>query len=114
MKLIAATESKSWVPGGHAKAVSRQIVSAGDGAQQVEVHTSTIAPGGGSKLERHPESEQVFMLLSGELTFIDADQHELLAGPGAAVFVPANIWHATENRGTVEAVCLVITAPPIH
>lgn len=114
MKLIAATENKSWVPGGHARAVSRQIVGPTDGAQWVEIHTSTIAPGGGSNLERHPDSEQVFMVLSGELTFVDADQHELVAGPGAAVFVAVNEWHATTNRGAVGAVCLVITAPPIR
>lgn len=114
MKLIAATESKSWVPGGHARASSRPIACAADGAQQVEMHTSTIAPGGGSKLERHPDSEQVFVILSGELTFFDADQNELVAGPGAAVFVPVNDWHGTANRGTAEAVCLVVTAPPIR
>jgi len=114
MKLIAATEGRSWVPGGHANAVSCQIVCEVDGAQHMEVHTSTIKPGGGSRLERHPSAEQLFMVLEGELTFFDADQNELLVGPGAAVFVPVDDPHATVNRGTVDAVCLVITAPPIQ
>ena len=114
MKLIVAAEGKSWAPGGHAGAMSRHIACAADGAQHMEVHTSTIKPGGGSMLERHSDSEQLFMVLEGELTFFDADHNELLAGPGAAVFVPVDDPHATVNRGTVDAVCLVITSPPIQ
>lgn len=114
MKLITAAEARTWTPGGHAQAVSRQIVNPSNGAQNVAVHVSTIAPGGRSQLERHPQSEQVFFVLSGELTFLDAEQNELVAGAGAAVFVPVNDPHATVNRGTTDAVCLVITAPPIQ
>ncbi len=113
MRLIDTSRNRSWVPGGHAGSLSRELLSSAHGATQVTVHTSTIAPGGSSELEQHPASEQLFVMLSGELTFIDAEGHELQAEPGTAVFVPIGDPHATANRGSEDAVCMVITAPPL-
>ncbi len=112
MKLINTKETRCWSPGGHAAVVSQEVCSPELGATKVVVHISTIKPGGGSDVDRHPESEQVFVMLSGELTFRDDQGRELVAGSGSAVFVPVNDPHGTHNKGTEDAVCLVITAPP--
>lgn len=113
MKLINLYETRSWVPGGHEGSLSREVATAAQGATKVAVHTSTVAPGGGSDLERHPSSEQIFVVLSGMLTFFDADGNEYVAGPNTALFVPVDALHASANRGDTPAVCLVITAPPV-
>ncbi len=113
MKLISTKETRSWAPGGHAGSLSREVVTTAQGATQATVHTSTIAPGGASDLERHPISEQVFVVLAGELTFSDGKGTEFVAGPGTAVFVPMNDPHATANHGTEDAAVMVITAPPV-
>lgn len=112
MKLIKIEETHSWVPGGHEGSLSREIATATQGATQVSVHTTTLAPGGLSEPERHPTSEQVFVVLSGELVFRDGLGTEFASGPGTAVFIPINAPHAVTNEGTEDAVVLVITAPP--
>ena len=109
MKLINTLETKSWVPGGHAGSLSREVVT----ATQVSVHTTTLAPGGSSELERHPHSEQIFVVLSGELTFVDNRGTELVAGPGMAIVVPIDHPHASANKGDEAVEVMVITAPPV-
>ena len=113
MKLINTSETKSWVPGGHAGSLSREVVTAAQGATQVSVHTTTLAPGGSSELERHPHSEQIFVVLSGELTFVDDRGIELVAGPGMAIFIPIDHPHASANKGDEAVEVTVITAPPV-
>ncbi len=112
MKLINTQETKRWSPGGHDAVVSQEVCGVDLGATKAVVHISTIKPGGGSDVDRHPASEQVFVILSGELTFRDDQGNELVAGPGRAVFVPVNDPHGTHNKGVEDAVCLVVTAPP--
>jgi hypothetical protein len=53
-------------------------------------------------------------MLSGELTFHGELWHELVAGSGCAVLGPVYDPHGTHNKGTEDAVCLVVTAPPIE
>jgi len=114
MKLINTAETRTWQPGGHAAVRSQDVASGDHGAERVAVHISTIAPGGSSEVSRHPNSEQVFVMLSGQLTFLDGQGTEWTAGPGQAVFVPVDDPHGTLNRGSVDAVCLVVTAPPLE
>ena len=112
MKLINPLETRSWVPGGHAGSLSRELATAAQGATQVSVHTTTLAPGGSSELERHPHSEQIFVVRSGVLTFTDHEGTELVAGPGMAIFIPIDHPHASANRGDEAVEVIVITAPP--
>ena len=114
MKLITVADQKKWSPEGHDGVTSQEVAASTHGAQHMVVHLSTLAPGGGSEVGRHPNSEQVFIMVSGELTFNDGEGHEFVAGPGTAVFVPADDPHGTENKGSADAVCLVVTAPPIE
>jgi len=113
MKLINTEETRCWSPEGRDDVVSQEVCRTDLGASKAIVHIPTIKPGDGSDVDPHPASEQVFVMLSGELTFRDGTGKELVAGPGSTVFVPINDPHATHNKGTEDAVCLVITAPPI-
>ena len=113
MKLVNIEETRSWELPGHEGSLSREIATASQGATQVAVHTTTMAPGGQSEPECHPTSEQVFVVLSGELIFRDGQGTEFVSGPGTAVFIPMNAPHAVTNEGTEDAVVMVVTAPPL-
>ena len=112
MKLINIEDNHSWVPGGHAGSLSREVVTKSHGATQVSVHSTTVAPGGSSDMERHPDSEQIFVVLAGEIEYTDGQGVELVAGPGTAIFVPIDHPHASANRTSKDVVLMVITAPP--
>jgi quercetin dioxygenase-like cupin family protein len=113
MKLVTENQGKTFNPPLHTGVTSREIVSQDTPAQHVAFHMSTIAPGGGgSELDTHPASEQIFYVLSGQVKFL-GDGTELVARAGQAVFIPAGEPHASINEGDVDAVCLVITTPPL-
>jgi quercetin dioxygenase-like cupin family protein len=112
MKRIARHEGKLSAPPLHAGVVSREIIGKNTLAQHAAIHVSTIAPGGGSEIDFHARSEQTFYVLSGQLTFL-AEGSELVAQAGDAVFIAAGEPHATANEGEIDAVCLVVTAPPL-
>ncbi len=112
MKRIAGHEGKLSAPPLHAGVVSREIIGKNTLAQHAAIHVSTIAPSGGSEMDTHPRSEQTFYVLSGQLTFL-TEGDELVAQAGDAVFIAAGEPHATANDGEIDAVCLVVTAPPL-
>jgi len=113
VKLIADNEGRLFSPPRHSGVTSREIISKDTPAQHVAFHMSTIAPGvGGSELDSHPSSEQIFHILSGELKFLTGEA-EFVARAGQTVFIPAGEPHATQNDGDTDAVCLVVTAPPL-
>lgn len=112
MKLITEHEGKISSPPLHSGVTSREIISKGTPAQHAALHVSTIAPGGGSEMDSHPLSEQTFYVLSGQVKFL-TEGAELLAHAGQAVFIAAGEPHATQNEGDTDAVCVVVTAPPL-
>ncbi|OIO88355.1 MAG: hypothetical protein AUK03_16370 [Anaerolineae bacterium CG2_30_64_16] len=112
MELVRKHEGRKWAPPGHAGVVSREIVSTAMTAQAATIHVSIMAPGSSSELDAHPHSEQTFFVLAGALRFTDGVV-ALVAEAGDAVFIPANDPHGIRNDGAVEAVCLVVTAPPL-
>lgn len=111
MKLVKESEGRVFSPPLHSGVTSREIVSKDTPAQHVAFHLSTIAPGSGSDLDSHPVSEQIFYVMSGQVTF-RTEGAGLVARAGETVFIAAGEPHATLNVGEVDAVCLVITAPP--
>jgi quercetin dioxygenase-like cupin family protein len=113
MQLITENEGRTFDPSLHTGVTSREIVSQDTPAHHVAFHMSTIAPGGGgSELDTHPASEQIFYVLSGEVKFL-GEGIELVARAGQAVFIPAGEPHASINEGDIDVVCLVITTPPL-
>lgn len=113
MKLIAENEGKVFNPPLHTDVTSREIVNKDTPAQHVAFHITTISPGGGgTELDSHPFSDQIFYILSGQVKFRSEDT-ELIANAGQTVFIPAGEPHASINGSDTEAICLVVTAPPL-
>jgi mannose-6-phosphate isomerase-like protein (cupin superfamily) len=66
-------------------------------ALRIEIHT---APGGGVLADHvHPQLEERYEVLEGEVTF-RVEGKPVVAGPGAKVVVAAGVRHSFQNTGT--------------
>ena len=114
MKIIDIAKNRTWSPGGHSGCLCQDIVSDVVGAKLMEIHTTALGPEGKADLHSHPESEEVFIILSGELVFFDETGTEYAAGAGTAVFVPKDGQHGTINRSGKDVRLIAIRVPPNH
>ena len=66
----------------------------------------------GRELEAHvhPEEDDAFYIVSGEMTFVHSGE-ETVAGPGTFVLVPPGVEHGFRNDGDVPVRMFNIHAP---
>jgi mannose-6-phosphate isomerase-like protein (cupin superfamily) len=75
----------------------------------------TLAPGDstGTKAEAHKSSEQVLLVLEGELTGQVGDDRPKLR-KGDVIIIPAGVKHRFTNRADKPAVTFNVYAPPAY
>jgi mannose-6-phosphate isomerase-like protein (cupin superfamily) len=73
---------------------------------------SVIPPGEGPRVHVHPDNEEAFYLLEGELLLRVGDQEQTI-GSGTFALVPRGTAHAFTNQGTTSARMLTIMSPPM-
>jgi mannose-6-phosphate isomerase-like protein (cupin superfamily) len=73
----------------------------------------TLAPGQatGDKAEAHKKSDQVLLMLSGELSG-KVGRKQVRLGQGDVLLIPAGTPHRFNNRGKIPAVTFNVYAPP--
>jgi mannose-6-phosphate isomerase-like protein (cupin superfamily) len=77
-------------------------LSGADGGEVMQVDT-WVDPGGGVPIPHvHPDMEERFEVIEGEVTFLVGRQH-LRAGPGQKAAVPPGVRHTYRNSGQVPA-----------
>jgi quercetin dioxygenase-like cupin family protein len=113
MRLIDPAKSPEIVLPLHVGATSQEIAGKLAGTAHCTVGLARIQPGGGSEVDVHPHSEQVFYVLRGTFSLRNPEQGEIVAAAGQALYVAPGEPHAAGNPGTEETVCLVVTAPPL-
>jgi quercetin dioxygenase-like cupin family protein len=80
------------------------------GARDLTVIDVALLPGKGHNFHRHPDQEEVIVVLAGKVEqWIDRDKRVLTAGDAA--FIPADMVHASFNVGDREAKLLAILGP---
>jgi quercetin dioxygenase-like cupin family protein len=80
------------------------------GAGQLTVIDVTLTPGKGHDFHRHPDQEEVLLIVAGEVEqWIDQEKRVLYAGDSA--FVPKGVVHASFNVGEGEARIAAILGP---
>ena len=80
------------------------------GAAQLTVIDVTLDPGKGHNFHKHPDQEEVIVVVSGQVEqWLDRDKR--LLGAGDSVFIPAGVVHASFNAGTGEAKLAAILGP---
>ena len=80
------------------------------GAKDLTVIDVTLAPGKGHNFHKHPDQEEVIVVISGQVEQW-LDREKRLLGPGDSVFIPAGIVHASFNAGSNEARLAAILGP---
>ncbi len=75
----------------------------------------TLAPGNatGDKAEAHEKSDQVLLILDGELTGDVGDQPPHLK-KGDVIIIPAGVKHRFVNRAAKPAVTFNVYSPPAY
>jgi quercetin dioxygenase-like cupin family protein len=80
------------------------------GAQRLTVIEVNFDPGKGHNFHKHPDQEEVVLVLSGRIEqWIDRETHIL--GPGDSAFIPAGVVHASFNVGDGPAKIAAILGP---
>jgi quercetin dioxygenase-like cupin family protein len=80
------------------------------GASLLTVMEVILTPGMGHNFHKHPDQEEVIVVVEGRIEqWLENKRQEL--GPGEAVFIPANIVHASFNIGDAPAKLTVVLAP---
>lgn len=113
MKIINPSNNPIAVLPLHVGATSQEIAGKLVGTQSCTVAFARIEPGGGSEIDVHPKSEQVFFVLKGTFTLRGDKNNDYTAEAGQALYVAPGEPHAAKNLGAEETVCIVVTAPPL-
>jgi quercetin dioxygenase-like cupin family protein len=71
---------------------------------------ATVPAGGGPQAHAHPEEEETFYILDGELEFLDGD-HVFTAVAGDFIHVPRGIRHRFKNTGNHAARMIFMFTP---
>jgi mannose-6-phosphate isomerase-like protein (cupin superfamily) len=69
-----------------------------------------VPPGNGNRLHVHPEAEEAFYVVEGELTIRFPDREER-AQAGALILVPRGMPHAFANQGDCPTRAIFIFSP---
>src|SRR5262249_39686924 len=76
----------------------------------VGVIRASVPTGGGPAAHVHAGSDETFVMLDGELEFLDGDK-TFIAGPGDLVYIPGGIRHRFQNVGPVIATMVLLYTP---
>ena len=80
------------------------------GARQLTVIDVTLRPGKGHDFHKHPDQEEVLVIVTGEVEQW-VDRNKRILHPGDSAFVPAGVVHASFNAGAGEAKIVAILGP---
>ncbi len=85
---------------------------------QTRHHSQTavirLEPGGATGGKgNHPHSEQVVLVIEGEITAEVGDDTRVL-GQGTSLVIGEGVKHRLSNQGTTAAVAYTVYAPPVY
>lgn len=80
------------------------------GNKQLTVLDVELAPGKGHDFHKHPDQEEVIVCVKGTVEQW-IDQEKRMLNPGDAIYVDADVVHATFNMGDEPAFVLAILGP---
>ena len=80
------------------------------GAKHLTVIDVNLDPGKGHDFHKHPDQEEVILVIAGKVEqWVERDKR--LLGPGDSAFIPADVVHASFNVGDKAAKIVAILGP---
>lgn len=70
-----------------------------------------LAPGAQTEAHRHPNTEEIYYILSGEGVMRIAGEEPRTVGPGDGIAIPPGTPHQIRNTGTTDLVFLCCCVP---
>jgi quercetin dioxygenase-like cupin family protein len=70
-----------------------------------------LSQGQGHARHNHPGSEEIIYVVSGEGEQMVDDQPPVKVGPGASIYIPADVYHSTVNTGPETMKLIVVYSP---
>jgi quercetin dioxygenase-like cupin family protein len=86
------------------RSILNGVTHAGD---QLEVHETTLAPGGSPHPPHRHEHEELLLMMSGTLAVLIEGKTTVI-GPGGAAFFHSNELHGARNPGSENAQYFVV------
>ena len=83
------------------------------GSTNLAITWVECAPGSQQPLHSHANSEQVYVIVSGQGTML-IDDEEQTVGPGDTIFIPPGSRHAIRNDSGTELVFATAASPPFE
>jgi quercetin dioxygenase-like cupin family protein len=114
MRFYRAGSGEKYTPFDHFDMTTQVIFNPQSGSGKANCTLSTLEKGAGSSDEVHPNSDQIFYVLTGTLDVLVGGVLLGTAGPGDAVLVTAGDVHAVANGGEGACSYLAITVPPLE
>jgi oxalate decarboxylase/phosphoglucose isomerase-like protein (cupin superfamily) len=81
------------------------------GAERFSFGIVELAEGKGHARHNHPGSEEIIYVVSGEGEQMVDDQPPIRVGPGASIYIPADVYHSTVNTGSETLKLIVVYSP---
>jgi quercetin dioxygenase-like cupin family protein len=82
------------------------------GSRFVTVVDALLRPGQGHSFHKHPGQEEVIYVVGGTLEQW-VEQEKRLLGPGDAVFIPADMVHASFNASSADVRMIAMFGPSL-
>ncbi|MGF1485238.1 MAG: cupin domain-containing protein [Opitutales bacterium] len=76
-------------------------------SEALTVGQCSLPPGNANPRHRHPNCEEVLVVLQGEIEHTGPGDQPARMRPGDAVTIPAGLWHNARNVGNGEAILLI-------
>jgi quercetin dioxygenase-like cupin family protein len=114
MKVNRKDSGERYTPFDHFNMTTRVIFNPQTGSKHANCTLSTLGPNSGSNDEVHPNSDQIFYVLTGTLCVSAKGVLLHTVHAGDAVLVEAGDVHAVRNGGEGDCNLVVITAPPLE
>lgn len=114
MRFHEFDQLEEYEPAGHDRVVNRLLVGMDNGGEgRLSIWHGRLDPGGHSEVHKHPDSLQVYVGLSGEMTIGNGEEEHLLVPRATAIF-PAGTDHFIENRSDDVGEVLVVSVPGLR
>lgn len=94
--------------------MSTQVIFNPDcGSEQANITLSTLPKGSGSNPEVHPDSDQIFYMVKGEMCIRSEGDLQYVIAEGDAILIKAGDIHAVINETEEDCSFVSITVPPL-
>ncbi len=113
MKVHRKGTGEKYTPFNHFDMSTQVIFNPDNGSKKANVTLSTVKGGAGSVDEVHENSDQIFVVLTGEMTVMSEGVLVDKLYEGDALLVSAGDIHAIINTSEADCSYIAITVPPL-